>query len=193
MSDREIGSLPPDGYLLISAAVRRLSRGMWGGNNRPVAVDEVKLLPEVGKRAKVGFAPWRERAAERFRNAACGGELPIYAWPEPSRDDPAVDCCPRPIPVPLEVLKDLRPLRGGLPDGVDQLNHSLIRRGVLNEALFARIIASKLVVNASEFARWYSRERERGLWPSQHMRKRAAPGTKAVLERHQGPHPGISQ
>lgn len=181
MGDR-VGSLPPGGYLLISAAVRRLSRGMWGGINRPVALDEVRRLPEVGKRAKVGFGPWRERAAERFRAAACGGELPIYAWPEPSRDDPAVDSCPRPIPVPLEVLKSLRPLRGGLPHGIDQLNHSLIRQRVLCQSLFARLLASKLCVSASEFADWYSRERERGLWPSQRERKRPRRGRPRSYE-----------
>jgi hypothetical protein len=158
----------PNGFILLSEAIRRLQMSMWSGLQRPIAVQDVKaeLKKQGTHKARIGFGPWRQRAAEDLTLAACEGKLEIYAALE-NQENPV---CTR---IPTKVLRQLILVRGSLPDRAIRPS---LRASDRDRNLLLLLQRGCLVVNESEFSHWHKAERRKGRWPSQEKRQKTPMG-----------------
>src|SRR5262249_3749480 len=122
----------PNGFLRLSDAVDRLTKGMWGGLPRPVPV---RIVKQTFKRASVGSVSWRMEASRCFRAAVLKGQLAVcvVADSQTSSKNPSPGTI-EPVTVPMSVLERLITSREGLPDHA--IRPSLKTTGG-NEKLFA--------------------------------------------------------
>lgn len=166
----------PPGYLPLSAAVKRLEQGMWGGVDTPVPARKLK---KQQPRLSVGHEIHRRPAAERLREAAVAGELTVFILPDVHyRDlDPADEVvrwqCAWPaaeLIVPPEVIAQLCTIRGGLPDHPIR-PRLFLGAGLESQRLQLALTNGTLVFRECNFATWYRKEREAARWPSQREKK----------------------
>lgn len=162
----------PEGHLPLSHATNRLADGMWGGLRRPEPVVAIK---ESQKKLRVGFGPWREKAAQCLTAAAMKGELAVYvvAKPQVRSKERKPRQAIEPVVVPVSVLNRLMISRGGLPDHAIRPS---IRAAGGDEGLLALLITGLLVVRTNDFEAWYRSEHAKGRWVSQRSRKKAPEG-----------------
>jgi hypothetical protein len=94
--------------MLISEAVARLEAGMFGGRvKRPEPVNAAK---RIYPRASVGLGLQREKAASVIPSEILKADLLVHVI----KRSAAENVC-RPIVVPIDVLKVMPKVRGGLP------------------------------------------------------------------------------
>lgn len=146
---------PDSEFILISEAVERLRRGMYGNFNRSEAVKEAKKHYPT---ASIGFGPQKEDAAKRIDNAIQKGELPVLVLSD--AEDGA------PLRVPRNLLRRMIRTRGGLPDHVIRPEGFLSNNAVTPE-LLATLLRSALYLRREGFDAWYQKARDKRNWPSQ--------------------------
>jgi hypothetical protein len=147
-------------FLLISEAVAYLEAGMFGG-----AIKRPKLVEAIKKdqpRLSVGFGCHREIAASAIYDAMVAGDMVVRVFTQPVADG----AC-RPLHVPIDVLKRLHRVQGGLPDHPTRVPFNLLRGDAVGSDLFAALSASALHVRRAEFVAWYEKERRKRRWLSQ--------------------------
>jgi hypothetical protein len=147
-------------FLLISEAVTRLEAGMFGG-----PIKQPKLVEEIKKdqpRLSLGFGCHREIAASAIYDAMVAGDLAVHVFTQPLADG----AC-RPLHVPIDILKRLSKVHGGLPDHATRLPFNLLRDSAVASELFAALSASALHVTRVEFVAWYDKEKRKRRWLSQ--------------------------
>ena len=144
-------------FVLISQAVGRLEAGMFGGPiKQPKLVEAIKKdLP----RLSVGFGCHRELAASAIYDAMVAGDLTVHVFTQAIAG--------RPLHVPIDILKRLPKVHGGLPDHAIGLPFNLLRNNTVASELFAALSASALHVRRAEFVAWYEKERRKRRWLSQ--------------------------
>ncbi|HWX71795.1 MAG TPA: hypothetical protein VNY79_04800 [Xanthobacteraceae bacterium] len=162
----------PDCFFSISEAVSVLARGMWGGLQRPDPVGQFKK--QFGN-VSVGFGPWKEEAARRFRTAAIEGNVQVYVYCEKSGSASHVET--KPVSLSIEVLARLIAPRGGLPDHAVRPSLKIAGGDTKLLALLARGI---LLVSKKDFDNWYRSQRSKRRWASQRLTKRRRGGRPSV-------------
>jgi hypothetical protein len=160
----------PDGFLSVSEAVSVLARGMWGGLRRPDPVRQLKRYEQY-RNASVGFGPWKEEAARRFKTAAIEGNVQVYVFAKTNRSASHIKTIL--VPLPVEVLERLIAPRGGLPDHA--VRPSLKTVGG-DTKLLALLVGGLLLVSKKEFDSWYRSQRSKRRWASQRSTKRRSGG-----------------
>jgi hypothetical protein len=146
--------------LLISEAVARLEKGMFGG---PISRPEpVRKLKEEAPRFSVGFGPQRERAAAVILSAMLEGDLLVHVLTRPTGEGAR-----RSIVVPVDVLQRMPTARDGLPDHPVRHPVAFLRNYPVAEDLFAALSTSALHVKRTEFEAWYKKQKGLRRWPSQ--------------------------
>jgi hypothetical protein len=97
----------------------------------------------------------------------CGEVLPIYIRPHPTIG--ATERSPiEPRWVPPELLKQVLPVRRGLPDHPTYIRRMRVPDCPHHDALLLLLRHGQLVVRQSDFIDWYKHKRAKGNWPSQH-------------------------
>jgi hypothetical protein len=130
-----------------------------------VAADQVKIVTDSQKRdLSVGFGPWRESAARNIYKAAIAGKLRLYLVLGKLLN-PGEDIVGNPELVPSDVLALVIRTRGGFPDHPTRVRSP--RPSNSPSTLAYQLVHGTLVVEQSEFASWYERERRKGRWQSQ--------------------------
>jgi hypothetical protein len=138
--------------LLISEAVARLEKGMFGG---PISRPEpVRKLKEEAPRFSVGFGPQRERAAAVILSAMLEGDLLVHVLTRPTGEGAR-----RSIVVPVDVLQRMPTARDGLPDHPVRHPVAFLRNYPVAEDLFAALSTSALHVKRTEFEAWYKKQK----------------------------------
>jgi hypothetical protein len=158
----------PNRYILFSEAIRKLAISMWGGLRRPDELQKVKqIFNKAGEpNARIEWGRWRQKAAERLTRAARLGELMVYV----THQDRRAPTCSM---VPSKSLKQLILSRGSLQDRAIRPS---IKACNGDQTLFAWLKTGCLVIDETEFSRWYQAEYRRGKWPSQRSRKKRTTG-----------------
>jgi hypothetical protein len=156
-------------FLLISESVNRLVQGIWGNAPRAEPVREIKRCDRA---LSVDFGPRREKAAALLRTAGLRGELSIHVRSRSNTQErnPLLE----PQQVPPKLLKQVLPIRCGLPDHPTHVLGTPAARGGLDDALWVLLQHGELVVRRSDFIRWYKGQRAKGSWASQ-LNTKAAP------------------
>jgi hypothetical protein len=162
----------PDGFLSVSEAVSVLARGMWGGLRRP---DPVRQLKKQYRKVSVGFGPWKEEAARRFRTAAIAGNVQVYVFAKTSRSASHVETVP--VALSIKVLERLIAPRGGVPDHA--VRPSLKTAGG-DTKLLVLLLSGILLVSKKEFDGWYHSQRSKRRWASQRSTKRRSGGRPSL-------------
>ena len=145
-------------YLPVSECVEKLMNGMFGKLRRSAPLMGVK--EREGERLRLRYGPWREKAAQRIREATLDGELKVYLIPRPTEEQETYPTISEamPEPLPIEAIRLIVPVRDGLPDNPVRTGRGPWKR---------RIETGSLLIDAVEFDGWYKQERLRGLWPTQ--------------------------
>lgn len=164
----------PDGFLSVSEAVSVLARGMWGGLRRPDPVRQLKRYKQY-RNASVGFGPWKEEAARRFKTAAIEGNVQVYVFTKTNRSASDVETVP--VPLSIEVLKRLIAPRGGVTDHA--VRPSLKTAGG-DAKLLALLVRGILLVSKKEVDDWYRSQRSKRRWASQRLTKRRGGGRPSL-------------
>jgi len=162
----------PDGFSSVSEAVSVLARGMWGGLRGPHPVRQLKKQYPL---VSVGFGPWKEEAARRFRTAAIEGNVHVYVFAKTSRSAGHIETVP--VPLSIEVLKRLIAPRGGVPDHA--VRPSLKTAGG-DDRLLALLARGILLVSKKQFEDWYRSQRSKRRWASQRLTKRRSGGRPSL-------------
>jgi hypothetical protein len=168
------GEAIPDSFLRISEAVSVLARGMWGGLRRPDPVRQLKRYKQY-RNESVGFGPWQEEAARRFRTAAIEGDVQVYVFAKTDRSAGHVETVP--VSLSIEVLKRLIAPRGGFPDHA--VRPSLKTAGG-DDQLLALLVRGIFLVSKKEFEDWYRSQRSKRRWASQRSTKRRSGGRPSL-------------
>ncbi|MGJ5036718.1 hypothetical protein ACQR13_21650 [Bradyrhizobium sp. HKCCYLRH3059] len=156
-------------FLLISEAVARLERGMYGGDlKRPKPVEIAK---KYYRRASIGFGVQKQTAAAAVNAAITSGVLSVNVFVPLGTNEGH-----RPLQVPLDVLGQLLRIRGSLPDEAIRPPVGLLRNSVVAPELFAGLSNSPMYLKKSEFDAWYDKQKSRGRWPSQRGSKKSRIG-----------------
>jgi hypothetical protein len=148
-------------FLSISECVALLEQGMWGNVPRSVPVARAKKDAALGHELSVGFAPQRQESAALLLASALSGKLAIYIRTR----DPTV-AVNEPVAASLEMLKQVIPVRKGLPD---RPVHVI---GSAGDPIVMLLRAGELVIRHTDFEAWYKKEHARGVWPSQCKRQK---------------------
>jgi hypothetical protein len=156
----------PSNFLRISEASKRLAQGMWGGLERPTAVQKIKRQEP---KLRVAWGPWRESAGHRLRITVINGELPVYivplGRPRLGRQQLLFEKIEM---VPPAVLKRLIPTpRGRRRILTDRPYRPTLKTTERDARLLSLLEAGILMVRTDEFSTWYQAERAKGRWPSQ--------------------------
>jgi hypothetical protein len=147
-------------FMVISEAVACLEAGMFGG-----AIKRPKLVEAIKKdqpRLSVGFSCHRQTAASAIHDAIVAGDVVVHVFTQPIADGAR-----RPLPVPIDILKRLRKVHGGLPDHAIRLQLNLLRDNAVASELFAALSASALHLRRAEFVAWYEKQKRKRRWLSQ--------------------------
>jgi hypothetical protein len=169
-------TLIPNGYLLISEAVDRLERRMFGGAAKPEPI--IKIKKQLGRNLSVRYAPRRLAAADSLDVAISAGKLAVFVVSnqQPAKrkaqspqQPPQNDLTP--AQVPLSVIKRLPRVRNSLPDRPFRVPIALVRAGNIKQQMFYRLHSGTLFLRQDEFFAWCKSERRKGKWPSQRSRK----------------------
>jgi hypothetical protein len=156
-------------FLLISHAVARLEKGVFGGDlKRPKPVEAAK---KHYPRASIGWGVHKQAAAAAVDAAISAGDLSVYVF---APSDSGEGGCP--LQIPALALGRLTRIRGGLPDHAIRPSVALLRNGLVASQVFAALSNSAMYLQQSEFNAWYERQRNRRRWPSQRKSKRARVG-----------------
>src|SRR5262249_3727214 len=155
-------------------AVSVLARGMWGGLRRPDPVRQLKRCKQY-RNASVGFGPWKEEAARRFRTAATGGDVQVYVFAKMRGAASGVETVP--VPLSIEVLKRLIAPRGGVPDHAVRPSLKTVEG---DNQLLALLVKGILLVSKKEFDDWYRSQRSNRRWASQRLTKRRSGGRPSL-------------
>jgi hypothetical protein len=161
----------PRRLLLLSQAHGQLRDGMFGNLERASPIEATK---RKHPRSRVRWGPHLNQAGVRVRDAAISGSLPLYALKVDLKeqlvsntlDAASVEAALR-CPVPCEVVRRLITTRGRLPDHPFAVTRSRKLLEFASREFLAHLEQSVLVVELSEFEKWYQNERRRQLWPSQ--------------------------
>ena len=90
------------------------------------------------------------------------------------------DALGTPVVVPVEIVRLLIPIRGGLPDHPSGFLSGCTNRQIMKaggtERLFSLLKAGTLLVEAAEFDTWYRSQQALGKWPSQRQRTKRGRG-----------------
>jgi len=172
----------PTGFILLSRAVTRLESGMWGGEiDRPSLVAK---LQSMYRGLSVSFGPRRDKAAIRVADAATNSEIPVYLCALVTGDDQASSVgVPRhfqPPRVPPDILQLMMRVRGGLPDRPVATAQRAAFLKNLPPELREIISSGVLVVNETDFQKWYDEEYGKRAWPSQRTSKKMRLGRPRV-------------
>ena len=152
----------PQDYCLISEAVHKLEKSMFGNLNR---ADAVTVVKNDYRDASVGLLSQRVAAKKVILKAAVEGKLRVHRL---KPNGGAIE------PIEQQFISKLILVCGGLPDHIHHLvqaNNKPLRKGVLIEDLHNNV----LLLKRDEFEVWQEAERAKGKWQSQGFDESKAP------------------
>ena len=151
----------PQDYCLVSDAVQKLEKSMFGNLNRQDVVVKIKAKE---KKLSVGHALRMEAAKKAIRHAAVKGKLLVY------RLKPNIIAIQ---PIERRLISSLILVRGGLPDYVGHLVRANNRSSSKNPREDLRDCI--LLLRRDEFEVWIAAERSKKKWQSQGFDESTAP------------------
>ena len=170
----------PDGYIMFSDAIARLSVGMWRALPQAIPVrDYREIFRREGRKQSIVFGPRKEQAGRRLTEAAVKGEFIVHAYTGPHNPHKVRSAGPRPKKghevgiLPPAVLAQLMAPRGTL---ADRIIRAPMRAACGDESLFELLRTGVLIINEEAFEAWYEAERSKGHWPSHRSRLKSSGG-----------------
>ncbi len=151
-------------FILISEAVARLEAGMYGGIERPEFVQAAK---KDYPGASIGCGPQKEDAAKRIYDAIMQRKLLVFVMAASAEGE----IQRTPLPVPVDLLKQMIKKRGGLPDQAVAAARIFAKEPIAPE-LLERLAKSELHIGRKQFEAWYEGAREKHNWPSQYRSRK---------------------
>jgi hypothetical protein len=147
-------------------AIERIRSSMW--QTAPVVAKVAAVRKEAFKRPRIvggiGWGLHKAKSNKILYDTVAASRLALYAWPTRTaingtrQPEEALDVL---RPVPVKLIKQLRPLHGGLPSSFVGGRQPILKH-------FAGIATTDVpVFLGSEFERWLENERRKGGWATQ--------------------------